>query len=63
MNLHHHYDQFSDTDRNVIDVAFRAMNRSLIESGMRVAGDDTAERVVDAIAAAQDHSKAARVKR
>jgi hypothetical protein len=51
MNLHHHYDQLTDKERNIVDVAFRAANRVLVESGMRIAGDDTAERVVDAIAA------------
>lgn len=52
MSYHYHYDQLTDTERNVVDQAYREMHRILMahDYNMRIAGDDTAERVVDEIA-------------
>lgn len=49
-NIHEHYDQLGDGMREAVDNAYRAMTAELADYGLLIAGDDTAERVVDAIA-------------
>jgi hypothetical protein len=49
-NLHAYYDQLTEENRQAVDRAYRAMAAELKDSGLRIDGDDTAERVVDAIA-------------
>lgn len=46
-----HYEQLNDLDREQLDDAYRDLQDTLREAGLPICGDDTAERVIDAIAA------------
>lgn len=50
MSLHHYYDQLTDDEREAVDEAYSELAEDLAECGAPIAGDDRAERVVDAIA-------------
>lgn len=50
--IHFYFDQLTEDEQNVIGEAYDAMHKVLLShnSNMFIVGDDTAERVVDAIA-------------
>ena len=49
-NIHHHYEQLTDEEREACDDAARGVLGSLRDSGIEAAKDDRAERMVDGIA-------------
>jgi len=51
MNIHEHYDQLSDAERSVIDRGMVLIFDLAKAEGIRLRGDDEAERAVDAVAA------------
>jgi hypothetical protein len=48
--IHFHYDKLTDAERSAVDEAYAELTEALKEHGLGIRGDDTAERVVDAIA-------------
>jgi len=50
-SLHFHYAKLTDAERCAVDEAYGGLTVALGEHGLGIRGDDTAERVVDAIAA------------
>ena len=50
-SLHFHYDKLTDEERDAVDYAYSELDLILRNRGAGIRGDDTAERVVDAIAA------------
>lgn len=47
--IHHHYDQLAEHERLACDIAFSALAGVLRAESVLLAGDDRAERVIDAI--------------
>jgi len=62
LNLHHHFDQLSEREQERIGDAYRAMTAELGHD-LHIDGDDTAERIVDAIAAGILASRESNAKR
>lgn len=48
--IHFHYDKLTDAERSAVDAAYGDLTATLADYGLGIRGDDTAERVVDAIA-------------
>jgi hypothetical protein len=56
--IHHHYDQLTKRERDIVDWFFRSDNFKQAEHyGVPLAGDDRIERVVDAMARAVIESR------
>lgn len=49
-SLHAYYDQLTEEQQQTVDRAYRSLIETLREGKLHIDGDDTAERVVDAIA-------------
>lgn len=62
MSLHHYFDQLTEREQERVGDAYRAMTAEL-GSDLHIDGDDTAERIVDAIARGIIESRASNAKR
>lgn len=49
MSIHDQYTKLSDREREAVDEAFNAVQSALTDFGIRVTGDDRAEKLVEAI--------------
>lgn len=56
-DIHQHYKQLTDSERRAVDDAFRFLLRDLEAHGVRLVGDDRAERAIDAVARAVIESR------
>lgn len=49
-NLHNYYDQLTPVERGIVDRLYSAYHRQGVELGLKLAGDDRAEKVIDVMA-------------
>lgn len=50
MSIHENYNKISIMEREATDQAFEAAQAALVDFGIRVTGDDRAEKLIEAIA-------------